>query len=241
MSGRSIGNVVLVLVALAGLGVGVGVAAAPTLLPSELTATIEAAEQSVDPDHALLAVVAVVALFGLWRAYFSGATDVRDGGVEGAAEASDSKHVAVAGKRTTHRIDTTIDALKRGRSAGTREVIHEVRDVALAVETARGQSTERAAERVRRGEWTDDRIAAVFLGDESAGQLTLWHRLRAWLFPGSTFERRLERTVDELERATTDAATSQHAGTTDEHASRQRSEPAASAAERDGSGERSNA
>lgn len=50
-----------------------------------------------------------------------------------------------------------------------------------------------AADAVAAGEWTDDRVAAAFLGDERAPRLPLRERLRGWLHPGQAFERRARR------------------------------------------------
>lgn len=50
-----------------------------------------------------------------------------------------------------------------------------------------------AADAVAAGEWTDDRVAAAFLGDERAPRLPLRERLRGWLHPGQAFGRRARR------------------------------------------------
>jgi hypothetical protein len=68
-----------------------------------------------------------------------------------------------------------------------------------AVETVRtaGGTTEREAERaVERGTWTDDRIAAAFVGGKEAPGYPFRNRVRGWLRPDLAFERRFERTVD---------------------------------------------
>ena len=196
---RTIVDGVLVLVAVVALGFAVVLATAPSALPPAIGEEIATVEEAVDPEYVLLGVGVVVGLFALWRSYFSGATDVRDGGVDRERTSPSATDVAVIGERTTRRADATIDALERGTRADPDRITRELRDAARAVERARGHSSERAAERVRNGEWTDDQIAATFLGDDSAGRLSLWHRLRRWLFPGRTFERRLERTLATLE------------------------------------------
>ncbi|RKD94004.1 DUF7269 family protein [Halopiger aswanensis] len=210
MSGSSYSktNVLLVLVMLAALGIGAVLATAPSALPPDALEAVATVEETVDRQHVLIGTAAAIGLFGLWRTYFSGATDVRadepDASVAAAAgdERGDNAGtgVDVVGELTTERVDRTIDALKRGNRANTNAVVADLRESLRAVETAKGYSSDAADERIRRGEWTDDRIAAVFLGDESAGTLSLGHRLRRWLFPGRTFQRRLERTLEEMER-----------------------------------------
>lgn len=79
------------------------------------------------------------------------------------------------------------------------------RDVRAALyETATSVYAERAdvpeseaAAAVDRGVWTDDPVAARFLGQE---QLPLAMRLRRWLVPVRERERRIERTVVAIER-----------------------------------------
>ncbi|OIB55303.1 DUF7269 family protein [Natrialba sp. SSL1] len=107
----------------------------------------------------------------------------------------------IVGGETTARVERTLRALKHGdkRPRQTGAIIDDLRQSVRTIEAAQG-CAEQADDRIRHGEWTDDRIAATFLGDASAGRLSIWHRLRRWLFPGRTFERRLERTVDEIER-----------------------------------------
>ncbi|AEH35779.1 DUF7269 family protein [Halopiger xanaduensis] len=207
-AGYSKTNALLVLVTLAALSIGAVLATAPSVLPAGTLEAVATVEEAVDRQHVLIGTAAAIGLFGLWRTYFSGATDVRadDPGASAVTAAggdgSDSVVAAVdvVGETTTERVDRTIDALERGNRANTNAVVADLRESLRAVETAKGYSSDAADERIRRGEWTDDRIAAVFLGDESAGTLSLGHRLRRWLFPGRTFRRRLERTLAEMER-----------------------------------------
>lgn len=204
MSNWSKTNAVLVFVALVALGFGVVLATAPSMLPPELMDAVTTFEQAVDTQRVLVGIAVVVFLFALWRSYFSGGTDVQDSGIGRDLSAPDpAADVDVVGKRTSKRVDRTIRRLKQGKTADTEPVVEALRASLRNVEAARGHSEQTLEDRVRGGEWTDDRIAAVFLGDESAGTLSIWHRLRRWLFPGRTFENRLERTLAELERHAT--------------------------------------
>jgi ADP-ribosylglycohydrolase len=58
---------------------------------------------------------------------------------------------------------------------------------------ADGCSRQDAAERVRRGAWTDDPVAAAYLADATE-QPFRW-RVRAWFRPRRTTVRRIDRTV----------------------------------------------
>lgn len=56
-----------------------------------------------------------------------------------------------------------------------------------------------ARRQVADGDWTDDRIAASYLGETSAPDAPLGWRLRRWFFPDRTTERAIERTIGEIE------------------------------------------
>lgn len=58
---------------------------------------------------------------------------------------------------------------------------------------------ETARQAVETGAWTDDRVAAAFLADEGP-TASLLSRIRLWLAPERERERRIERTLDEIER-----------------------------------------
>lgn len=122
----------------------------------------------------------------------------------GAAPGSAEPRVVGAG--ATERVERTVAALERGQRATMERdaVTEDVRDSLRAVERANGYSSDEADERIRTGAWTDDTVAAVFLGDATAGTFSLGQRLRMWLFPGRTFEQRLERTLTALEQYTTE-------------------------------------
>jgi hypothetical protein len=95
-----------------------------------------------------------------------------------------------------------LDADLRGAVRRGGEQLLTVRSLlrATAVDAyaeANDVSTARAQRAVERGAWTDDGVAARFLGSEAG--LSLW-RLRLWLVPVRERQRRIERTIGAIER-----------------------------------------
>lgn len=81
-------------------------------------------------------------------------------------------------------------------STDARELVRERVRVTAVRAVACGSGVEEAAavDTVAAGEWTDDRVAAAFLGeDDRAPRLPLRERLRGWLHPGEAFQRRATR------------------------------------------------
>lgn len=75
-----------------------------------------------------------------------------------------------------------------------RDLREELRDTAVeALETA-GEEREDAHRRIEQGAWTDDDLAAGFLGNDAP--VPLLARLRGWLDGASEGRRRLVRSVD---------------------------------------------
>lgn len=79
-----------------------------------------------------------------------------------------------------------------------------------ALRTYEGRSAAAASEAVERGEWTDDAVAAAFLGDDC--QYPLAERLRGVLDPGAAYERRVRRTLDAIEAVSRPPARAAGAG-----------------------------
>lgn len=75
-----------------------------------------------------------------------------------------------------------------------RELRGDLRETAVDALRAAGESPDDARERLDRGEWTDDELAAGFLGD--AAPVPLLARLRGWLDESAEGRRRLTRSVD---------------------------------------------
>ncbi|MFB6269201.1 MAG: hypothetical protein ABEH83_04600 [Halobacterium sp.] len=106
------------------------------------------------------------------------------------------------------------DALRRitehGDAAFTQDAQSDVREcvretAVRAYAHAASVSASAAADAVASGEWTDDRTAAAFVGDERAPHYPLRERLRGWLQPERAFRRRARRAADAAHALATDA------------------------------------
>lgn len=81
---------------------------------------------------------------------------------------------------------------------GAAEIRGELADGALRVlRTVHGLDAARAREAVRTGTWTDDPVAAAFLGEPP---YPLGERIRGAIDPGSAYRWRVRRTVAAIER-----------------------------------------
>lgn len=97
--------------------------------------------------------------------------------------------------------DEALAGISDRRGWRNRRSVRE-RCFAVAVETVaavEGSSQSTAEERIDAGAWTDDPIAAEFLGDERAPDAPLRWRLYRWLYPDRAFERAVGRTIDAVE------------------------------------------
>ena len=115
-----------------------------------------------------------------------------------AAEGTDGRRTPREERREEWAFDRR---LRRAVDAGERdreEVREALRSLAVdVVARTDGCSRERALERVDRGEWTDDPVAAAYVAADVGAPPG--RRLRAWIWPRATTVRRVERTVAALE------------------------------------------
>lgn len=191
-----------------------------------MTSLVRAALAAVGVAGVALAVGAVV---GLAPASLVGAASGLDAtlatGIVGAAlvgyalrrrrqaEPADEATLADAGGDATaadpgQPVDGALDAIVDGTDAFARDARPRVRERVRETAVRACASTDRAdAEAaVARGEWTDDPVAAAFLGDERAPRYPLRERLRGWVHPDRAFRRRVERTVDAVHDLATEGS-----------------------------------
>jgi len=192
-----------------------------------VTSLVRAALAAVGVAGVALAVGAVV---GLAPASLVGAASGLDAtlatGVVGAAlvgyalrrrrqaEPADEATLADAGGDATaadpgQPVDGALDAIVDGTDAFARDARPRVRERVRETAVRACASADREADAeaaVARGEWTDDPVAAAFLGDERAPRYPLRERLRGWVHPDRAFRRRVERTVDAVHDLATEGS-----------------------------------
>lgn len=159
-------------------------------------------------ERVLLALGAAVGTYAAWAA--RGGSSGRPPTDEPSVRFSDAGDPPEA-VGATHRTRTGegFDARVRAACDGDDRALGRVRDAladtaadALARSDALARADddrERAERAVETGAWTDDRIAAAFLADESGPSFPLSARLRAWLDAEAERRRRIERTVEAVE------------------------------------------
>lgn len=103
------------------------------------------------------------------------------------------------GEDLTAAYEQQLDSLRAATGCPEPEPTEGLRRTAVALELATGAEPAEAHARIDDGEWTDDPVAAAFLGGPQAGSLSLRRRCYGVLFPERSFERRFERTLAALE------------------------------------------
>ncbi|WP_227133010.1 DUF7269 family protein [Halorubellus salinus] len=227
--------------------VGLVAAFAPDLLPAPVTAAVSEVESAVEPWVVVLVLSLLVfayAVYRFWRA--------DDGTVERLvrdddAAAPDLDAVSVdfdperPGRAFDYAVARTVAQLEADPNADAWEadrVREDLEIAAVAVQAARGMDPDAARAAVESGAWTDDRVAAAFLGGPEAPGVSLWRRVYAWLYPARAFRRRVECVVAVVEEQAAGSvvettADGSAAGTTEDD-----SERGESTAGRDGDGAR---
>lgn len=102
---------------------------------------------------------------------------------------------------TAAALDGDIDtAIERG-GAGLQSVRRLLADLAVETYASRHQTTDaEARDAVATGTWTDDGVAAAFLGGEDGPSPSFLSRIRLWLVPERERARRVDRTLRALDR-----------------------------------------
>lgn len=196
----------------AALAVAAGVAVAPAATTELLPAVGSLTELLWGFDERVL-LAAVAAVTGLLALAFSRvgvsgdpATEPAMDGRRGqAVEAVAVPPETITGSGLDRAFDQVRDTDELAGVAG------RLRATAVAVErTAAGVDRETARDRVARGAWTDDDLAAAVLGESVPVPVVA--RLRAWLDEEREARRRLRRTVTAVETRLEDGSTGGEGG-----------------------------
>jgi hypothetical protein len=192
------------------LAVGVVAAFVPDRLPAGLLGVVADVEATVDAWVVVLVLSLVVFAYALYR--FRRADDgtverlVReDSGqrseqnLDGAVVDFDPERPGRAFDYAMARTVVELDADPNADAWEADRVRADLGTAVVAVLTGRGQEATVARAAVEDGSWTEDRLAAAFLGGSDAPGVSLRRRAYAWLFPTRAFRRRVERVVDEIE------------------------------------------
>lgn len=192
------------------LAAGIVAAFAPDRLPAALLAVVDRVEAAVEPWVVVLVLSLVVFAYALYR--FQRA---EDGAVERLVPEADGERSvpdlddAVVdfdpdrpGRAFDHAMARTVAQLEADPNADAWEanrVRTDLETAVVAVLTGRGREARAVRAAVEDGSWTDDRVAAAFLGGPDAPGVGLRRRVYAWLFPARAFRGRVESVVDEIE------------------------------------------
>lgn len=193
-------------------GVLTGAAAVLVFAPDLLlgTAPAEAAVRTVsetDPTTvSLWTALAVLAALAVVSWSPTGSESVSGAEAETAFERAlgDSPEMVTDDRRQVAAADLDTDLTRAVVDGGDRfaEVRQSLFQTAVTVyaEYERVDPETRSYSAVASGEWTDDRTAAVFLAEADGPTPTLLARVRLWLTPERERRRRVDRTLEAIQR-----------------------------------------
>lgn len=177
-------------------------AAAALLLTPELLAP---AEDALTPIYDLIAeydtdqllntavgVITAMALFVVAIRKLSGASGEADPVLVGDDERLPESVSVDPATVTGYAADEALDGVES--LADARKHRNDLRETAVAALRTAGESPDAARRRIEQGAWTQDDLAAGFLGD--AVPVPLLARLRGWLDEATEGRRRLVRSID---------------------------------------------
>ncbi|WP_267641684.1 DUF7269 family protein [Haloarchaeobius amylolyticus] len=217
MAGRRLLSLRTVLVGygLVALAVGATFIFVPGAVPGALRATVDGLLATTGPAALSLLVALLVGCYAVYRVWRSAGGDpVEDddrfrGGDDGRTGRQRR------GQERDTRTGSDLDATLAWAAASTTGDAHpdhletaktRLRSVLLDV-LEHGGEYDDPEQAIATGAWTDDVVAAVFLGDPDESELPdlpVWRRLYGWLYPSRAFRRRYERTLAAVEAACAD-------------------------------------
>lgn len=216
---------VIVLCGLVAVLTGFLLSVFPAVIPPGIRSGIESAVAAAGVDTTTTGVAACIGLYALYRTLYTRSehadTAIRGGGdSQGTADTvesiRDESQTPVVGAGADSKLTQAAAVYADDSDSDTVDAVTDRLETVLvhALMERDGISQQEAQMRIQTGEWTDDRVAAAFLGDNGASSLPLWRRVYAWLYPARTFSARYTRTLDEVKDVSASAYTEYEPGYT---------------------------
>jgi hypothetical protein len=184
----------------AGVAAGLAFGFAPEQVPAPLREPAESALEAVGNSMVSIAVALVGLLAVLWTVRSAGGTGTASEPLVATPPEEATTDTAIAGSGFDDAVERVGERNVGIGAAHSPEPASRLRSTATTVLSRTRPDDADAETMVAAGTWTDDRVAAAFLGDERSPEWTFGERLRAWLAPERETERRVRRTVDALGR-----------------------------------------
>lgn len=185
----------------------VAIVAPDLLLDTGPLAGVVTAIADQGPKAVMTAWAAIIGLYALVAARSTSDVDevAASSDAEGQFDAARTHppEDVTADRRTTTGAGVDAD-VKIAVARGGRQ-LRSVRDLlraqaVRAYANERGTTTATARRAVETGNWTTNRVAAAFLGDDGGPSATVRSRVRLWLAPERERRRRIDATLAEIER-----------------------------------------
>lgn len=185
----------LVLFGLAAVGLAFLLAVLDGVLPAPLREPLAGVADALGRELVAWVLALTGGTYALWRVVRGRRTpSVAPEFADGSPEQS-VLEVARTGNRFEAIVADRAGAVSDPREDG-QGIREALADVVVDLETRTGErSPEAVRAAIDAGDWTDDRIAAAFLGGEAAPDFPLRSRIRGWVRPSAAFRHRVERTV----------------------------------------------
>ena len=155
--------------------------------------------RDIETSTLLFLCAFLLGLTGLWATWMRGSPTASETAFDTAVELSPESVTATDDTFVAASTDATIDAAVGGDTDAMSALVAQLRTAAATAYSMTADTAPDVAQQaVRSGRWTDDTIATAFLASETDQPLLA--RFRLWLDPPSERERRIRRTIDEIDR-----------------------------------------
>lgn len=175
------------------------VATSPELLPVEIRQQLEMVTTQIDVAGLLIITGLIVSLGAFFALWGWRAKDPSQSFYD-SQMAESNRNVPVAGESS--RAD--IGLSEGGPIADRPPVKQSLREVLLHIYQSEFEHQSAVEEFLDQGEWTNDPYAAAYISTSDEIDYPVLHRIFAWLYPVQAGQKRIRRTVREIESVADD-------------------------------------